>query len=100
MSVQPNYRADGELVAEAIAQEARLKCTDPVYGEMVTEVIFKDELRPTVLFHEYMMALQSLAGVDYDEYFAHRSDQNYWEQALFEKLDEMDSLEDLTQGPY
>ena len=103
-STKPLYNRDGREVARAVAVEASVRCTDPVYGQMVTEVIFKDENRPTMLLGEYMVALEALAGTNKDQYLGSGNDwrwnQDNWEQGFFDELDMQGALDDQTVGPY
>lgn len=93
-------RRDGDELGKAIAQEAVVRCTDPVYGQMVTEVIFCDTSRATEVFHPYMEDLFAMAGVVGDEYFPDQRAQDIWEEALFDALNAAGALDDRTVGPY
>lgn len=104
---EPLYDRDGREMAQAVAAEAVLHCIDPVYCQMVTEVRFKDQERPSMLFEEYMVALESLAGItrkDRERYFqaegGYWGNQDRWEQGFFDQLDMEGALIDLTEGPY
>ncbi|MFO0971004.1 MAG: hypothetical protein U0520_01485 [Candidatus Saccharimonadales bacterium] len=101
------YEKDGRDMARAVAAEAKLRCTDPVYGQMETRVVFKDETRRPVLFESYIVALEALAGMtrnDRERYFqasdGNWGNQDLWERAFFDELDAQGALIDLTEGPY
>jgi hypothetical protein len=103
----PQYDRDGREMARAVAKEAVLRCADPVYGQMVTEVIFKDEARSNMLLEEYMVAIESLVGItrkDRERYFraenGYWGNQDRWEQGFFDQIDMEGALIDLTEGPY
>ncbi len=104
---EPLYNRDGRDMARAVAAEAVLRCTDPVHGQMVTEVRFKDPDRTNMLFEEYMVAIESFTGMtneDREQYFraqdGYWGNQDRWEQGFFDQLDMEGSLIDLTEGPY
>ncbi len=106
-TTKPLYEREGREMARAVAAEAKLRCTDPVYGQMVTEVIFSDEKRKPLLFEEYMVAIESIAGLTKagrTQYFqaqdGYWGNQDRWEQAFFDELDVQGKLVDLTEGPY
>ena len=100
-AVRTDYRGDGKLIGEAIAEEAIVRCTDPVWGQMITKVIFRQLGRDEVTLERYMVGLETLAGISREEYLGSSTyGQDAFEQGLFDALDACGALDDRTQGPY